>query len=168
MQGVLLPTLGTIYVGSAKPRPGYSSTNNVEPFLVLHEGRFAGATQDLPRATGKWQPCPFDVAESREMNRGSGGCRSCSVDTLKHESHSVIKRAPLADKSHIRQLNYHAVGKNLPLHRAAVQRLTTDLLARLGTYIADGLELRVWPSPVTDHSHRLRVSGAHLSWAQLV
>jgi hypothetical protein len=88
------------------------------------------------------------------------GVNCARADTLAIQRHSFIVQ--YADKGHISQLNYHAVGKNLPLHRAAVQRLTTDLLARLGTFIADGAELKVWPSPATDHFCWLRIAGAQL------
>jgi hypothetical protein len=41
----------------------------------------------------------------------------------------------LAGKGTIAQLNYNRVGTGLPFHRATVQRLIRDLLAKLGSHI---------------------------------
>ena len=50
---------------------------------------------------------------------------------------------PGAGRGHVSQLNYHAIGKGLDLHRAAVQRLVRELLTRLGQHIISNAWLKV-------------------------
>ena len=48
-----------------------------------------------------------------------------------------------AGKGVVAQLNYHVIGDSLPLHRAAVQRLVRELLARLAAHVLGSSWLQV-------------------------